>query len=129
MTRTEDFFWRGGKGFLVLASGIGGVLAGRGEKPVAQIRVCAGGALPVVQTGVVAGDQVSEDPRRQSAALAVRALEDFDGVDGAGGRMRFVLAADALFDMRVRVVRAPDVVLESGAVLAEVVPESGEFGP
>ena len=102
--RIHDVLGRtGAQGLLQLAAG---VLA---RKALVQAPV------PVLESGVVARDQIGEDMAPGTQALL--------GQQGAGGGMGG--AAGALLDvggLRVQAARRADVALKGGPILSEVVP-------
>jgi hypothetical protein len=77
---------------------------------------------------VVAGDQVRQQPCGALPVVAAGLRQLVQGMQRAGCRVTLVAQADAAaFDMGVLVL--PHVLLEAGAELAEVVPETGQMAP
>lgn len=85
--------------------------------------------MPIVKAGMMAGDDVGEHARGDSAGAAAIALEDVQRMEGAGGGVALLRACDSPLDMRVWIVGLADVALKAGSILTQVVPQTGQFGP
>ncbi len=90
---------------------------------------CLEAAIPVVQSCVVSSDDISKYPRDNVALLARDLAQVLLRPHGARSRMRFVPSAHAALDMRIGVVGLPNVLPESYAVFAEVMPYTGKPPP
>lgn len=75
-------------------------------------------SIPIGQSGVVTGDQVSENGAERTVWL----VELLDCPECPSGGMGLVTSGDFAFDMRILPIYLADVALETGTIFAKVMP-------